>query len=72
MKKKDSCGKFGQKALKQMRPEEFIFFETKETAEKYLDMHSKKISWIWDNRYKCKDFFAINEQLTKITHGPLN
>ena len=46
-------------------------FETKETAEKYLDMHSKRLAGFWITDINVK-IFAINEQLTRITHGPLN
>lgn len=46
-------------------------FETKETAETYLDMHSKRLAGFGIIDINVK-IFAINEQLTKITHGPLN
>ncbi|MFD1067931.1 monooxygenase [Oceanobacillus locisalsi] len=45
-------------------------FDTKDAAEKYLDMHTKRLAQfgITDVRSKV---FAINETLTKVTDGPV-
>ncbi|WP_240375680.1 monooxygenase [Bacillus piscicola] len=45
-------------------------FETKETAEKYLDMHSKRLASFGIEDVNAK-IFAINHTLTKITNGPV-
>jgi hypothetical protein len=45
-------------------------FETKETAEKYLEMHSKRLASFGITDVNAK-IFAINSKLTKITNGPL-
>ena len=45
-------------------------FETKETAEKYLDMHSKRLAGFGIKEVNAK-IFAINSKLTEITNGPL-
>jgi len=45
-------------------------FETKETAEKYIDMHSKRLASFGINDVHAK-IFAINSKLTEITNGPL-
>src|SRR5699024_1456455 len=45
-------------------------FETKETAQKYLDMHTKRLteSGITDIRAKI---FSVNGELTGINNGPV-
>ncbi|WP_285766944.1 monooxygenase [Peribacillus sp. SI8-4] len=43
-------------------------FETKETAENYLDMHSKRLANFGVSKVHAK-IFAINAQLTDITNG---
>lgn len=45
-------------------------FETKETAQKYIDMHSKRLAGFGINEVNAK-IFAINSKLTEITKGPL-
>lgn len=45
-------------------------FETKETAEKYLDMHFKRLTSFGVTDVNAK-VFAINSKLTKITKGPV-
>lgn len=45
-------------------------FETKETAEKYLDMHSKRLAGFGVTDVHAK-IFAINSKLTEITKGPV-
>jgi hypothetical protein len=45
-------------------------FETKETAEKYLDMHSKRLAGFGITDVNAK-IFAINSKLTAITKGPV-
>ncbi|MBA4601754.1 monooxygenase [Thermoactinomyces mirandus] len=45
-------------------------FETKETAEKYLDMHSKRLAGSGITEINAK-IFAINSRLTTITRGPI-
>ena len=45
-------------------------FETKETAEKYIDMHSKRLASFGITDVNAK-IFAINSKLTKITNGTL-
>ncbi|WNS76486.1 monooxygenase [Bacillus sp. DTU_2020_1000418_1_SI_GHA_SEK_038] len=45
-------------------------FETKETAEKYLDMHTKRLAGFGITHVNGK-IFAINSKLTEITKGPL-
>ena len=45
-------------------------FETKETAEKYLDMHTKRLSGFGITDVNAK-IFAINSKLTEITKGPI-
>ncbi|WP_084787729.1 YdhR family protein [Anaerobacillus alkalidiazotrophicus] len=42
------------------------FFKTKETAEKYLDMHSKRLASFGIADVNAK-VFAINSKLTEIT-----
>ncbi len=46
------------------------FFETKETAEKYLHMHSKRLADFGITDINAK-IFAINSKLTMITKGPI-
>ena len=45
-------------------------FETKETAEKYLDMHSKRLAGFGVTGVNAK-IFAINSKLSEITNGPV-
>ncbi|RDW15716.1 monooxygenase [Oceanobacillus chungangensis] len=45
-------------------------FETKETAQKYLEMHSERLIDFGFETVNAK-IFAVNEGLSKITHGPL-
>ncbi|MBS4215141.1 monooxygenase [Neobacillus rhizophilus] len=45
-------------------------FETKETAEQYLDMHSKRLADFGITKVNAK-IFAINSKLTEITNGPV-
>lgn len=45
-------------------------FETKEAAENYLDMHSKRITSFGITDINAK-IFEINAQLSHITKGPL-
>lgn len=44
-------------------------FETRETAQKYIDMHSKRLAGFGINEVNAK-IFAINSKLTEITKGP--
>ena len=44
MKKKDSFGKYGQKNPEAKEAGGIYNFETKESAEKYVEMHTKEIS----------------------------
>lgn len=46
-------------------------FETKETAAKYMDMHSKRLAGFGITEVNAK-IFTINSKLTEITHGPLS
>lgn len=43
-------------------------FETKEAAEKYLEMHSKRLAQFGITDVNAK-IFAINSKLTEITKG---
>ncbi|WP_428910617.1 monooxygenase [Niallia sp. Krafla_26] len=43
-------------------------FETKETAEQYFDMHSKRLAGFGITNVNTK-IFAINDKLTEITKG---
>jgi Putative mono-oxygenase ydhR len=45
-------------------------FETKETAEKYLAMHSQRLASFGITEVNAK-IFAINSTLTEITKGPV-
>lgn len=45
-------------------------FKTKETAEKYLDMHSNRLAEFGITDVNSK-IFAINSKLTEITTGPV-
>lgn len=45
-------------------------FETKETAEKYLDMHTKRLAGFGVTAVNAK-IFAINSKLTEITKGSI-
>ncbi|WP_017547527.1 monooxygenase [Salinicoccus carnicancri] len=44
-------------------------FDTKENAQKYLDMHAKRLKSFGIDEVNAK-IFDINRQLTKITDGP--
>ncbi|MEH7226343.1 monooxygenase [Bacillus sp. JJ1566] len=46
-------------------------FETKDSAEKYLDMHTKRLGGFGINDVNGK-IFAINSKLTEITKGPVS
>ncbi|MBY0223620.1 monooxygenase [Mammaliicoccus sciuri] len=46
-------------------------FETRETAEKYLDMHSKRLTGFGVTDINAK-IFAVNSKLTEVTKGPIN
>lgn len=45
-------------------------FRTKETAQKYIEMHSKRLAGFGIIDVNAK-IFAINSKLTEITNGPL-
>lgn len=45
-------------------------FETKETAEKYLAMHTKRLAGFGINEVNAK-IFANNAKLTEINKGPV-
>lgn len=45
-------------------------FETKETAQQYLDMHTKRLGGFGINEVNAK-ILAINPKLTEITKGPV-
>ncbi|MNI21200.1 putative monooxygenase YdhR [compost metagenome] len=45
-------------------------FETKETAEKYIAMHSKRLAAFGITDVTAK-IFSINSKLTDITKGPV-
>ena len=45
-------------------------FATKETAEKYLDMHTKRLAGFGITDVNGK-IFAVNSKLTEITKGPI-
>lgn len=44
-------------------------FETKETAQQYLDMHSKRLADLGVTEVNAK-IFDVNSKLTDITNGP--
>lgn len=44
-------------------------FETKETAQQYLDMHSKRLADMGVSEVNAK-IFDVNSKLTEITNGP--
>lgn len=44
-------------------------FETKETAQQYLDMHSKRLADMGVTEVNAK-IFDVNSKLTEITNGP--
>lgn len=44
-------------------------FETKETAQKYLDMHTKRLAGFGITDVNAK-ILAINSKLSGITHAP--
>lgn len=46
-------------------------FETKETAEKYVDMHTKRLASFGITDINAK-IFAINAKLTDINNGPVS
>lgn len=45
-------------------------FETKLSAEKYLDMHAKRLAGFGIAEVNAK-IFAINAKLTEVTKGPV-
>lgn len=45
-------------------------FENKETAERYLDMHSKRLAGFGITDINAK-IFAVNSKLTEINKGPI-
>ncbi|MFC4022407.1 monooxygenase [Oceanobacillus longus] len=45
-------------------------FETKETAGKYMEMHTKRLAGFGITDVNAK-VFAINSKLTAITNGPV-
>lgn len=45
-------------------------FETKESAEKYIDMHSKRLGRFGIANVNAK-IFTVNPKLSKITKGPI-
>ena len=45
-------------------------FETKEAAHKYLKMHTERLKGFGIEPVNAKTF-EVNEELTKINHGPL-
>lgn len=45
-------------------------FQTKENAEQYLYMHTKRLAGFCINEVNAK-IFAINEKLTNINKGPI-
>ncbi|MBS4196352.1 monooxygenase [Lederbergia citri] len=45
-------------------------FETKETAEKYIDMHSKRLAGFGIPEVNAK-IFAINSKLSELTNAPI-
>ena len=45
-------------------------FETKAAAEKYIDMHTKRLAGFGITEVNAK-IFAINSALTEITKGPV-
>ncbi|WP_338471386.1 monooxygenase [Niallia sp. XMNu-256] len=45
-------------------------FETKEAAEKYIEMHSKRLGGFGIKDINTK-IFAVNPKLTEITKGPV-
>ncbi|WP_087972001.1 monooxygenase [Oceanobacillus rekensis] len=45
-------------------------FETKETAESYLEMHTKRLAGFGVTDVNAK-IFAINSKLTAVTNGPI-
>lgn len=45
-------------------------FETKEDAEKYLDMHSARLASFGITEIRSK-IFQVNEALSLINHGPI-
>lgn len=46
-------------------------FESKETAEKYVDMHTKRLSGFGITNVNAK-IFSVQTQLTSVNHGPAN
>lgn len=67
MMKMESFGKCSQKTQKN-EAGGIYSFETKETAEKYLDMHSKRLAGFGVTDINAK-IFTVNPKLTKITKG---
>lgn len=45
-------------------------FETKETAEKYVEMHTKRLAGFGITDVNAK-IFAVNSKLTEINKGPV-
>lgn len=45
-------------------------FETKETAQAYLDMHAARLTSFGIQSIRSK-IFEVNERLSKINHGPI-
>lgn len=45
-------------------------FETKQSAQKYIDMHSKRLAGFGITNVNSK-IFSINTKLTEITRGPV-
>ncbi|HSP21505.1 MAG TPA: monooxygenase [Planococcus sp. (in: firmicutes)] len=45
-------------------------FETKETAEKYVEMHTKRLASFGITDVNAK-IFAVNSKLTEINKGPV-
>jgi len=45
-------------------------FETKETAETYMDIHAKRLAGFGITDVNAK-IFAINSKLTEMTKGPI-
>lgn len=45
-------------------------FETKESAEKYIEMHSKRLASFGITEVNAK-IFAVNNKLSEITKGPI-
>lgn len=46
-------------------------FETKEAAEKYIEMHTRRLAGFGITGIRAK-IFAVNDKLSEITKGPIN